>query len=504
MLGTPYWMAPEVMLQDGHGKPADIWSFGCTIIEMVTSKPPWSEYANVAALFYDIGGSDKIPDIPSTLSDDAKDFLSLCLVRDPKCRASVKQLLQHRWLRLEETSLKASISYTQHITASFILDHVFGILPPKVAYHIFKYLDFKTMGIVAQVCRHWKSTSYTKKLWKKYSLTEWKKLRNFSRYVHKNTNWREEFICRYKYVKRWQSECDLVLLAKVTHRHSKSVHCVQLLQSGNRIISGSEDKKIKLLERVKKKFRVACTLKGHMGTVYCLQTNPTETILFTGSGDRTIKLWDISSRRCFQTFDAHPSSVVSLRFHDSKLVSSSLGPEDNLSLWDVNNGEVHLVRKYRGHTNSVTTVSIDDYLIASGGFDKTIKVWDTRAADAVRTFTGHTQEISCLQFTDGIILSSCTDGTVKEWSVESQQCVSTYSVLRDKPVWTLNFDNMQQFITGGAKGLRLWDYHSEKLICDLKANTGGVLCLDWRNDLIVSGGKDKVIKIWHLQPRKLK
>ena len=46
--GSPYWMAPEVILRSGHGKAADIWSVGCCVVEMLTSNPPWSSISKSA------------------------------------------------------------------------------------------------------------------------------------------------------------------------------------------------------------------------------------------------------------------------------------------------------------------------------------------------------------------------------------------------------------------------------------------------------------------------
>ncbi|XP_021674011.2 mitogen-activated protein kinase kinase kinase NPK1 isoform X2 [Hevea brasiliensis] len=95
MKGTPYWMAPEVILQTGHSFSADIWSVGCTVIEMATGKPPWSQqYQEVAALFY-IGSTKSHPEIPEHLSAETKDFLLKCLQKEPNMRPDASKLLQH-------------------------------------------------------------------------------------------------------------------------------------------------------------------------------------------------------------------------------------------------------------------------------------------------------------------------------------------------------------------------------------------------------------------------
>lgn len=86
MTGTPYWMAPEVIRGNmNYGRKADIWSLGICVIEMITGRPPYSELGPVTALFK-IGSTDQPPAFPSTLSSSGKEFLALCLNRDPKVR----------------------------------------------------------------------------------------------------------------------------------------------------------------------------------------------------------------------------------------------------------------------------------------------------------------------------------------------------------------------------------------------------------------------------------
>ncbi|XP_022760229.1 mitogen-activated protein kinase kinase kinase YODA-like [Durio zibethinus] len=97
--GSPYWMAPEVIKNsNGYNLAVDIWSLGCTVLEMATTKPPWSQYEGAAAMFK-IGYSKELPAIPDSLSDEGKDFVRQCLKRNPLHRPTAAQLLEHPFVK---------------------------------------------------------------------------------------------------------------------------------------------------------------------------------------------------------------------------------------------------------------------------------------------------------------------------------------------------------------------------------------------------------------------
>lgn len=93
--GSPLWMAPEVIRGEYQGPESDVWSLGCTVIEMATGKPPWEAEA---CSVYKIGFSDELPVFPAGLSAEGMDFLDKCLRRDYTNRWSCDQLLQHPFL----------------------------------------------------------------------------------------------------------------------------------------------------------------------------------------------------------------------------------------------------------------------------------------------------------------------------------------------------------------------------------------------------------------------
>lgn len=93
-------MAPEVLMNKGIRRKADVWSLGCLIIEMAVAGNPWGTelFDNYFQAMLKVADPTKFPTIPDHLSPNCKDFIKKCLTREYDKRPSSLELASHPWL----------------------------------------------------------------------------------------------------------------------------------------------------------------------------------------------------------------------------------------------------------------------------------------------------------------------------------------------------------------------------------------------------------------------
>ncbi|TWW61417.1 Serine/threonine-protein kinase 4 [Takifugu flavidus] len=99
VIGTPFWMAPEIIQENGYNCVADIWSLGITAIEMAEGKPPYADIHPMRAIFMIPTNPPPTFRTPDLWSESFQDFISQCLVKIPENRATATQLLQHPFIK---------------------------------------------------------------------------------------------------------------------------------------------------------------------------------------------------------------------------------------------------------------------------------------------------------------------------------------------------------------------------------------------------------------------
>ncbi|KAG0172901.1 hypothetical protein DFQ30_009364 [Apophysomyces sp. BC1015] len=111
--GTSNWMAPEVIELKGASAKSDVWSLGCTIVELLTGKPPYSNLIAMSAMYHIV--EDDCPPLPDNISQPLQDFLCACFQKDPSDRPAAKDLLQHPWMGYgrsnSDTALTSILDY---------------------------------------------------------------------------------------------------------------------------------------------------------------------------------------------------------------------------------------------------------------------------------------------------------------------------------------------------------------------------------------------------------
>ncbi|CUU07126.1 delta-60 repeat domain-containing protein [Candidatus Kryptobacter tengchongensis] len=283
--------------------------------------------------------------------------------------------------------------------------------------------------------------------------------------------------------------------------HTDDVTSVAISSDGKYIVSGSQDKTIKLWDI--STGREIRTFKGHTDWITSVAISPDGKYVISGSYDKTLKIWDILTGREIRTFAGHTDKVTSVAITpDGKYIVS--GSQDKtIKLWDISTGRE--IRTFKGHTNWVTSVAVspDGKYVISGSNSWIIKLWDISTGKEIRTFAGHEGLVTSVAISpDGkYVVSGSSDNAVKLWDISTGREIRTFKGHTDW-ITSVAISPDGKYVASGSqdKTIKLWDISTGMEIRTFKGHAFQVTSVAITPDgrYVVSGSWDKTIKLWDI------
>ncbi|CAN7137259.1 unnamed protein product [Brassica rapa subsp. narinosa] len=497
--GSPLWMAPEVVRREYQGPESDVWSLGCTVIEMLTGKPAWED--NGFESLSRIGFSNELPFIPVGISELGGDFLEKCLRRDRSQRWSCDQLLEHPFLRQGHHSFFATES-----SPRCVLDWVSSEFEEEEE----SVVSRDTVSAVARIS---KLTTRGGAIWESDG---WIEVRsdNYEKLAAKGEYpvlTRAELQLNVSSVSTDDSvlpsgseesasvmTCELMESnmpgQKIETGHEDMVHDVQMDYYGKKVATASSDCTIKITGVNGGGSQHLATLTGHRGPVWQVAWAHPKfgSVLASCSYDGQVILWKEGSQNQWtqaHVFTDHKSSVNSIAWAPYELgLSLACGSSDgNISVFTGRgDGGWDAAKIDQAHPVGVTSVSwapstapgaivssglLDPvYKIASGGCDNTVKVWKLSDGswkmDCFPALQKHSDWVRDVAWAPNLglpkstIASGSQDGKVIIWTVGKEGEQWEGKVLKDfmTPVWRVSWSltgNMLA-VSDGNNNVTVW------------------------------------------------
>jgi len=292
------------------------------------------------------------------------------------------------------------------------------------------------------------------------------------------------------------------VLARTFSGHKDWVQSVSFSPDGRWLVSGSNDKSIKVWDL--KKSALVGTLYGHGYAINSVAVSPDGKWIASGGVDGTVRLWVLATGRQQGALRGHGYAIYSVAFSPDGARLVAGGKDRTVFLWDLKSGEsLHALDGHDGDIFAVV-ISPDGRLIASAGADQKVMVWDAQGGRRFE-LAGHRDSILSLAFSpDGKYLASGGAAhTIRIWDMETGSHVRTLNVV-DAPVLSLVFGRDGGWLAAGLadNSIRVIDSGNGQILQTLRGHEDLVqsVALSPAGDLLASGSRDRSVKLWRALP----
>lgn len=314
-------------------------------------------------------------------------------------------------------------------------------------------------------------------------------------------------------VKIWeQQDDDSWKLGQVVGEHEGVVYCVALSNDRRRLISASD------LEMIvwdlqshdgKDQWGQHAVLKEvHSEEVLCMALSPDGNLLLSGSDDSTLVLWSLGDAACGPTWERlgrHAQAVCAVVMSRDCKRACSGSMDNTIKVWDVDTKDC--IANLTDHGDAVTCLAlgVDGHRLVSGSEDRSIRVWDLKTNDCTCVLMGHTDWVQSVALrSDGQeLVSCCLDGSIKLWDLDSRLCISTLEGHKEE-VWTVALSNDGRWLYSGSDDttIRVWDLGRGECTMNLEDfNDDGDISLALSKNgrhLVCAPKDEKIMSVWDL------
>jgi serine/threonine protein kinase len=230
----------------------------------------------------------------------------------------------------------------------------------------------------------------------------------------------------------------------------------------------------------------------------------TGTRVLTGHANGQIVLWDFERAEKLATFKRNESEIRSLAFAGGPDRVAASSSDGRVAIWQVSEpgSPKQIIEAHEEAASAMTFARTErGYLLASGGADKLVKLWNLDTLSQIRRYRGHGDAVTAVAFSaDGQMLASASlDGAIRVWSTGSNSTIRRLYGHKGR-VGSVAFSPAgDTIISAGEDGqVRVWDFKRGRAAKTLNGHTGGVRSVAFSPDgtTLASAGDDGIIRLW--------